>query len=182
MSKTIRVAGQTERAFTFPSNLFTAYDYYTHPTQLLEHLPYITVVKTYSQDCFQVMYERVELGSYRIRILADVRFLFDHARRTIQVTPLKGKSPAKAKAGLNISTAPGIFSSRSSFYPEDDQTQIIYQVQLHANLPAPLALRLMPGMVIDGIANQITNYRIREIADGFIERSIEAFRWQAVAI
>jgi hypothetical protein len=63
---------------------------------------------------------------------------------------------------------------------EGEQTRIEYELDLQAELPTPLALRVVPGGVLNRISYNITNWRIDEIAGGFIENSIAHFpQWQA---
>ena len=42
-------------------------------------------------------------------------------------------------------------------------------------MPTPTALRFVPGMMVNRIAKSITSMRIREITEGFVERSVSAF-------
>ena len=115
-----------------------------------------------------------ELGLYRIRIFADVQTLLEDGR-VLHVRPLDVQPPVRSNAGAQSATAQGYFTSRSTFHDSGSQTRIEYNLQLRADLPTPLALRVMPGLVVGGIARSITNMRIREIVKGFINRSIDAF-------
>lgn len=171
----INVAGNTNRSFMFPAPLATAYSYYSDAKRIFAYLPYITLVQDYENDCFQVLYERLELGQYLIQIFANVQFVLQAEQRTLLVRPFAGGELVKTKAGLISSTAQGYFSSQSVFQQVENETRIEYRLALQATLPTPLGLRLMPERMVDGIADRITNWRIREIAEGFIDRSIAAF-------
>ena len=171
----IIVVGTTRRSFLFPADLAAAYSYYSDPQHVFKHLPYISVTRDYGHNRFQVVYDQMELITYRIRIFANVEFVRDEVGQVLSVRPFEGGERVKARAELNASAAMGIFSSRSVFYQENDQTRIEYSLQLEAALPTPLDLLFMPGSMVNTIAERITHSRIREIAAGFIDRSIEAF-------
>jgi hypothetical protein len=170
----IKVAGSALRSFTFPGELPVAYAYYADVGRLLSYLPHIFLVRAYGSDRFRLLYSTTELGTYRIRIFADVHTTLEEGW-VVRVRPMEGIPPVKAEAGFRSSTTQGYFASQSVFQDNGDKTQIKYGLQLRAELPIPLGLRFMPGMMVDRIARSITNMRIREIADGFVERSTDAF-------
>jgi len=171
----ITVAGSANRSFIFPADLPTAYAYYTDLSRILSYLPHIYIVRTYDDDQLRMCYNTVELGTYKIKIFCDLQADLDAERRALRVRPLAGVSPVKARSGLRSTTAAGHFVSESLFFEEGNQTRIDYRLELRAKLPTPMGLRFVPGTVINGIASSITNRRIKDIADGFIERSIDAF-------
>ena len=175
----IKVRGSVRRSFIFPANLPLAYAYYGDVARVLNYLPHICLVRAYGPDRFRLSYSTTELGAYQIHILADVQTTLEEGWR-IRVHPLAGIEPAPARAGLNSTTALGYFQSESVFHEDGDQTRIEYSLKLQAQLPTPLGLRFMPGRVVDSIARSITGMRIREISEGFIERSLSAFpHWLA---
>jgi hypothetical protein len=51
-----------------------------------------------------------------------------------------------------------------------------YRFHLNAELPVPVGIRFMPEPVLNGIASSITQWRIDEIVDGFIQRSLDSYR------
>ena len=170
----INVVGSASRSFVFPADLPMVYAFYGDVGRLLNYLPHISLVRAYEPDRFRLLYSTTELGTYQIRIFADVQTTLDKGW-VIRVHPLDGMPPVKAETGVNSSTAQGYFTSRSAFKEVGDHTRVEYSLQLRAQLPTPLGLRLMPGMVVDRIAASITHMRIREIVDGFIKRSVDAF-------
>ena len=175
----IEVLGSARRSFIFPASLPLAYAYYGDVGRVLNYLPHICLVRAYGPDRFRLSYNTTELGAYHIHILADVQTILAEGRR-IRIHPLAGIPPVQSEAGLNSATAQGYFESESIFYEAGDQTRIEYSLKLQAELPSPLGLRFLPGIVIDSIAQSITRMRIREIAEGFIERSVSAFpHWLA---
>jgi hypothetical protein len=171
----IRIEGSTRRSFLFPANLPTAYAYYSDVSRLLHYLPHISLVRDYGGNSFRMLYSTTELGLYRIGIFWDVQTTLDDRGGVIRVEPLNRIEPVESQVGLHSSTAQGAFSSQSVFHVTGDQTKIEYSIQLHAQLPTPLGLDFMPGVMVDRVAKSITNRRIREIAQGFIERSVAAF-------
>lgn len=175
----IKVAGSARRSFVFPGELPLAYAYYADVGRLLSYLPHICLVRAYGPDRFRLLYSSTELGLYHVRIFADVQTTLEEGW-VIRVRPLEGLPPVKAAAGIHTMSAQGYFSSQSVFHNEGDHTRIEYGLQLHGALPTPQGLRLMPGMVVRRIAQRLTKMRICEIADGFVERSSDAFpHWLA---
>ncbi len=176
----IHISGSAHRSFTFLAPLPMAYAFYADVGRLLNYLPHISLVRAFGSDSFRLLYHSLELGAYRIRIYADVQTTLEEGW-VIRVHPLKGMTPIASKAGFYSATTQGYFSSRSVFYPDgEEQTRIEYSLKLEGNLPTPKGLRFMPGSVVSHIAQSITNMRIREVCEGFIERSVEAFpHWMA---
>lgn len=170
----ISVFGSTRRSFVFPAELPMAYAYYSDVSRLLNYLPHICLVRAYGPDRFRLLYSSTELGSYHVRIYADVQATVGE-EWVLHVFPLDGFSAVKARSGFNTSTAQGHFTSRSVFYEAGDKTRIEYHLKLEADLPTPFGLRFMPGRVVNRVAKSITRMRIRETAEGFIERSVHAF-------
>lgn len=171
----INVAGNIRRAYLFPADRPTAFNYYRDLGRLLEHLPHIQLVHTYGDNQFRMLYSSLELGAYHVNIYADVQVGLDEQAWVLRVSPLDGLLKASPKAGLNWSTAQGIFASEHIFQQAGEETQIEYALQLRARLPTPAGLRLMPGRTVDYIAESIVKRRMREISNGFIESSIARF-------
>ena len=171
----IKVSGSVRRSFTIPAELPVAFAYYSDLGRILNYLPHILLVRAYQYDQFRMLYSTVELGAYRIRIFCDLQARLDEKERALNVTSLEIEPPVKSAAGIRDTTAQGAFSSKSLFFAEGDATRIEYSLDLRANLPTPLGLRLMPSYFVNRIADNITRWRIREIADGFIDRSIDAY-------
>jgi hypothetical protein len=175
----IKVSGATRRSFVFPAELPIAYAYYGDVGRLLNYLPHLCLVRAYGPDQFRLLYSTTELGVYQVHIFADVQTRLDEGW-VLRIQPLDGIQPVRVQTGIHSSTTQGLYSSESFFREAGDQTRIDYSLQLEARLPTPLALRFMPGLVVNRIAKSITNMRIREIAEGFIAHSIAAFpHWLA---
>ena len=170
----IRVAGSVQRSFVFPGELPLAYAYYADIGRVLNYLPHICLVRTFGPDQLRLLYHSTELGLYQIRIYADVQTFLEDGH-VLHVRPLRGQPPIRPEAGAQSAAAQGYFASSSTFTAAGSQTRIEYKLQLRADLPAPLGLRVMPGPVVRSIARSITNMRIREIVEGFVDRSIDAF-------
>jgi hypothetical protein len=175
----IQIVGSARRSFVFPGELPLAYAYYADVGRLLSYLPHICLVRAYGSDRFRLLYHSTELGLYQIRLFADVQTKLTEGW-VVQVRPLEGIPSVKAKVGIHSASAQGYFTSQSVFHDEGKQTRIEYSLQLWGNLPTPQGLHFMPGMVVSRIAKRITKMRIHEIADGFVERSRDAFpHWLA---
>ncbi len=176
----IEISGSVRKSFIFPAELPLTFAYYSDLGRVLTYLPHISLVRAYSYNRFRVLYATTELSTYRIRIFCDLQADVDTRERALLIRPFDIVPPVKAQAGLRSATAQGYYTSRSVFSPYGDQTRIEYDLQLYAHLPTPLGLRFMPTGVVNRLAQNITRWRIREIAEGFIERSIDAFpHWLA---
>jgi hypothetical protein len=175
----IRVRGSARRFFTFSADLPMAYAYYSDVSRLLSYLPHISLVQAYGPDRFRLLYNTTELGTYHVRIFADVEATLGE-QWILRVRSLSGFAPVKPHASLGTTTAQGHFTSRSVFSDAGDKTKVEYQLELEADLPTPYGLRFMPGVMVNRIAKSITKMRTREIVDGFIERSVAAYpHWLA---
>jgi len=174
----ITITGTTHQIFGFPADVATASNFYRDFSRILPYLPHIYLVKAYGPDQFRVMYHTFELSVYRVRIICDMQVKFDEESQTLFITPLLDKPPVKAEATVQSLTAQGYFISRSIFRPRGDHSLVDYQLSLEARLPKPFGLMLMPDKVIQQIASNITDWRIHEIAGGFIRRSVQEYREQ----
>lgn len=177
----LKIAGAIRRTYIFPAPLPAARQFYTQLDRLFDYLPHITMVEQVDQKRFRTVYESTELGAYSIRIYADIQGEFDDDANVLYIRPFDTFKPFKSKARVNSSAGQGLFGIRSTFTSAGRQTRIEYELDLTANLPRPLGLRFMPGSVLDRIANGITQRRMREIAEGFVENSIEAFLSETIS-
>lgn len=172
----LRIAGAVDRSFVFPAELEVACKYYSQLNRVFTWLPHISPVKAYSAEDYRMLYHTTELGVYQVRIYCDLRAKFDDKKRMLNVQPLTQYQPVKEHASLTSLTAQGRYTSTSTFQAEGKQTRINYHLELGAVLPKPRGLGLVPDAVIEKVALEITHWRIYEIADGFIERSIREYR------
>ena len=170
----IEVVGSSRRSFVFPATLPIAYAYYADVGRLLGYLPHIGLVRTYGPDQFRLRYSSIEMGAYHVSIYADVQTTLEDGW-AVRILPLSHPAPVQARAETRSCVAQGAFSSHSVFHAQGDQTRIEYSLQLRANLPKPLSLRLVPDTMLNRISREITQLHIHEITEGFIEQSIKAF-------
>jgi hypothetical protein len=154
----------------------SATSYYHDFNGIFNYLPHIQPVAQYGPNQFRALYHTIELGLYRVRIYCDLQVHFDAATQTLHVMPLPGLKPVKPVVTVSSLTAQGYFTSQSIFRAYGRSTHIDYQLQLYASLPKPFGLKLIPDGVMNQIAASITDWRIREIAEGFIEQSIRAYQ------
>ena len=168
----IQIAGATRLFFAFPASPETAFHYYSGLVdRLADFLPHIERVQVHAPRQFRMCYQATELGAYDVRMFCDVVVDRDPGSLTLTVRPETVSLPLPNRASLYATTGPALYFSQSIFRPDGDQTQVEYSLDLRAQLPVPHSLRIMPVRVVDGIANAITERRIREIAAGFIAGS-----------
>lgn len=172
----ITINGSTHRQFSFPDDLAAAIRYYRDFDTIFHFLPHISMVHKYGPGQYRALYHTIELGVYRVKIFCDLAVRFDAAAQTLIVSPLAGGPPIKQSVSVQALVAQGYFNSRSIFIGRGEETEIDYQLRLSASLPKPLGLSLIPDAVMNQIAHSITDWRIHEIAGGFIERSVREYR------
>jgi hypothetical protein len=171
----IDVAGSTHRSYVFPADRPAAFAYYGDFRNVISNLPLISMVKPFGNERYRLVYRSMELGLYRVRIYCDLEARFDEKKHILHVAPLTGHPPVKSRVTINSLTAQGMYTSESAFRAAGDHTRVDYHLVLKARLPRPLGLKLIPDGILERIAHNITMWRIHEIADGFIERSIREF-------
>lgn len=173
----IEVKAAARREFLFPAVYPLALQFFSDFRRVTQFLPHISLVQEAVEDRrYRVLYSTIELATYEIHIFADVETEVVASDKTLFVRPAKGVKSVKSKATLRSLTAPGIYSSRSVFREVGDRCEILFVMELSAELPQPLGLRFIPGSVLNGIADNITNRRMNEIVDGFIAKSIIAYK------
>ncbi|MBK8905671.1 MAG: hypothetical protein IPM53_31100 [Anaerolineaceae bacterium] len=178
----INITGSITRAFVFPAIPETALTYYSNLSRVAAFLPHITLVHTYAPNQIRVMYETVELGTYTIQIYSDLECSVDRSAMQLKVYPVRIETaaPVQPETSMRHSTGSGLFAIETQFFDLGAQTRIEYTIRLKADLERPLGMRLMPKRVVNRIAQSITDGRVREIADGFIKESMNAFpEWEA---
>jgi hypothetical protein len=171
----IQIDGFTRRSFIFPDGLERAFGYFSDLDLIFTLLPHITVIKKYSGDSYRLQYSTIELGVYRVCIVCDIQAILDSEARLLRLIPQERPDQIVSSFGLHSIQAQGFYSSESRFIPEGSHTRIDYSLRIQASLPTPLTAFYMPGSMRNSIASSITTWRIREIAEGFIERSIKTF-------
>lgn len=180
----IKISGHINRSFVFPASLDSAFDHYRDIGQLITYLPYISIVDLGEEGSqLRTLYSTKELGTYDINILCDLDFEVDQGNYTLRVSAVDRLPAIQPQASIRSTKSRGYFSCLSTFSPGPtyEETVIDYQIAIKAKLPTPKGLRLMPGRVISGIVSGITNGRMKEIADGFVQNSIAAFQQTAGA-
>ena len=172
----ILINGTSRQTFIFPAEISTASAFYRDFSRILHYLPHIYLVKAYGPDQFRVMYHTLELNVYRVRIYCDLQVRYNETTQTLHVTPLFDKPAVRTEVTVNSLSGQGFFTSQSVFRVQGDQTCVDYGINLEARLPKPFGLMLMPDRVLQQIAGNITEWRVHEISNGFIKRSIQEYR------
>ena len=178
----LKIAGSANLSFLFPADRITAYKFYSDMERLVSHLKHIEIVDSLPDHQYRLHYHTSELGAYQIHVYCDVRMDTPGGHRSIRIVPLDNLPPIEAKATLNTTTARGYYSSEATFRDEGEQTRIEYKLQLQADLPRPLGMRLMLKSAVNSIARGMTNRRIKEIAEHFIASSVSNFQGKTADI
>ena len=173
----INIAGSTQRSFIFPAGLDAAIDFYADIGRILHYLPHISIINKYDQQSYRMLYRTAELSLYRVSIYCDLAAELDLENHRLLIKPFHAPSPPiQARAGLYYLVSQGYFSSTSTFKPAREGTRVDYELELAAEMPMPHAIRLMPDGIVESLANSIMQKHMQEIIDGFIARSIRAYR------
>jgi hypothetical protein len=179
----INISSSVNISFMFPADWETAFAYYSDIPRLVEHLRHIDLVPSADETAdneFRLCYHTVELGRYHIHVFCDIRVELDKRQQTIRLLPIKNFPPVKTEVSLNSTTTRGYYSSEGRFLPTGEQTRIEYILKLEAKPPRPKGMRFVPGRIVDTVAQNITTNRMKEIAEGFIENSVQSFpQWLA---
>lgn len=178
----ITITGSIQRTFIFPAVPQVTLSFYSELIRVAQFMPHISLVHVYAPNQIRALYESVELGSYTIRIFTDLEGAIDRRARTISVYPVKipAAAPIQTEANMRETVGHGLFGIDATLYELGEQTRVEATLRLQAELERPRGMNLMPKRVVNRIAQGIAQNRIREMADGFIKASTEAFpEWQA---
>lgn len=170
----IAIAGSARRSYTFPAPLDVAFRFNADLDAMLGLLPHIEVVAATVPATRRLCYLATESGVYRVRIYCTVIPEIDARTHRIHIRPTD--DPAHAHAGFRSMSGGGRYESTIRFQAHGEATRIDYELRLGAELPVPVALRLIPAAVIDVRAGRVFRARLDEILDGFVQRSIAAYR------
>ena len=176
MRSMITVSGSVKRSFIFPDRRPAAFDYYSQARRILGILPHISITDQYSENAYRLAYQTTELGIYRVRLVCDIQVEPDRKDWVLRIRPLKGKPEVTSQVGVYSLQTQAAYTSDSVFKSARGKTQIDYSLQINAQLPTPFGVRFMPSAVLNGIARSITEWRIEEVAGGFIDRSIQLYQ------
>lgn len=171
----IKIDSTVNFSFLFPAERAVAYEYYSDIRRLVSYLKHMALVESGSNDIYRLYYNTVELGTYHIHVYLDVRLELCPEAYQIRLLPIKSENPVKTEVSLNATTTYGYYSSEAHFHSLGNETRIEYLFKLRARPPRPKAMRFMPRRMVDRIAQDITNHRVKEIANSFVDDSIDAF-------
>lgn len=171
----ITLDGSIKRTFYFPAEPDVALEYLGNLNRIVPFLPHIQVVEAYSESELRVLYQSVELGAYTINIFCDICSQCDFQRNALVIRPLDEADPIAPAVTLNTATGYGFYTSQSHFRPVRGGTEIDYSLSFQARIPRPRGLRMMPGSIVNRIAKSISDGRVLEMADGFMQNAAAAF-------
>jgi hypothetical protein len=174
----IKIASSVKIAFMFPADIDTAFTYYSDIPRMVGHLKHIDLAPTEStpNDEFRLWYHTTKLGRSHVHVYCGVRLELDYKNRIIFLQPMEGFPPVQTKVTVNSTTTRGYYSSEGRFLVAGpDSTRIEYTLQLQATPPKPKGMQIVPGRIVDAVAQNITSTRMKEIAESFIDKSVQEF-------
>jgi hypothetical protein len=170
----IPIAGSARRAYTFPAPLDEAFRFNADLDRMLPLLPHIEVLGA-TGDPRRLCYSATEGGLYDVRIHCTVVAEVDERNHEIRIHPFH--DPAPERAGFRSMSGAGRYESTIRFHAASEaDTRIEYALKLSARIPTPGSLRLIPERIVQARAERRFRTRLEEILDGFVERSIAAYR------
>jgi hypothetical protein len=176
----ITLNGSIKRTFYFPAEPQLTLEYLGNLSRVVRFLPHIEVVEVFSESELRVQYRSVELGTYTINIYCDICSHCDVQGNALLIQPSATAEPISPAVTLNSTTGYGFYTSHSLFRPVHGGTEIDYSLTFQARIPRPRGLRMMPGAVVNRIAKSISDGRVLEMADGFMQNAATAFpNWLA---
>lgn len=176
----IKLVGQVQRSFEFPADLETAFEYFSDVPRLIGYLPYITLEHVHQNGDIRVKFSSTELASYQFNVICDFRTIIDQATYVLEIQPMDNLPAIQPEQTMSSTLARGYFGCVARFTAAGEQTTIDYIIEIDGKVPRPHGLRFMPGGVINRIAKSIANGRLKEIADGFVNNTTDAFLQQPV--
>jgi hypothetical protein len=171
----LNLSSSFQYAFQINTDRFTAYDYLADWRQSLPLLPYISIVKQHSGDCFRMLYSTRELGLYKVRIYCDAHLVCDDQKRILRFVPFEGILPVKSQAGIYSLTGHGFFTSETVFESRAHQTWLQYTLQIVSGVPIPGAYRYLPKAGLEDLLHALVQRRLEEIVTRFAERTTQVF-------
>lgn len=163
-----RIAVTAQRVFTLNADLATTTAYFRDFERTIRNLQNLSLVKTYAQDQYRILYSIVEAGIYRITFYCDIKVQFDAVNHAIRVLPLGGIPPVLPKVTINSMTGQGYYASHSVFQSAGPNTNVKYEVEIKAEVPRRLELKFVPDRVVKRVVEKVVSQRLQATTDTFI--------------
>ena len=93
----IEIQATTQRSFDFPAPISDARAFFSDFRYIAGLLPHITLLQSYEDQRYRLLYNTTELGAYHVKIFADVQTSFHQESQTLHVQPANGRRSAKAR-------------------------------------------------------------------------------------
>jgi hypothetical protein len=169
----ISIAVSAQRVFTLPADLATTMAYFGDFERTIRDLDHLSLVKTYAKDQYRILYSAAEAGIFRVAFYCDLQVQFDILNQAIRVMPLPGIPPVSPKVTISSMTGQGYYTSQSFFQSAGPNTVVQYAVEIKAEVPKRLELKLVPDQVVKHVVENLVSQRLQAITNGFIVRSTE---------
>jgi hypothetical protein len=172
----IRIAVSARRVFTMPADLATTMAYFRDFERTIRDLHHLSLVKTYARDQYRILYSAAEAGIYHVAFYCDIQVQFDAINQAIRVIPLTGIPPVPPKVTINSMTGQGYYASHSGFRSAGTNTRVEYEVEIKAEVPKRLEMKLVPDALVKRILEKTVRQRLQVITDAFIGRTMDGMR------
>ena len=177
----ISIVVSAQRTFTLPANLVTVMAYFREFERTIRDLDHLSLVKTHAQDQYRILYSAAEAGIFQVAFYCDLQVQFDERNQAIRVIPLAGIPPVQPKVTINSMTGQGYYASQALFQSAGSNTAVQYAVEIRAEVPKRLELKLVPDALVKRVVENLVSQRLKVITDRFIARCMEGLR-QAVQV
>lgn len=166
----LSITASERRNFHLNAPLDRCEAHFSDFAQMLEDLPDVRLVQTRAPGRHRVVYRVTIANIYQVSLYSDVRARFDTRARALVVEPDERHTTVLPKATLVSLTGQGEYRSRLTLRPSGEGTYVSYQVSLSAEVPTPVALRLLPAAVARRAVRSVVSERLQHTIDQFIQR------------
>ncbi|MBE2263311.1 MAG: hypothetical protein IAE92_11250 [Burkholderiaceae bacterium] len=159
------------RPFELPVSLAVAVAHFRDFRQLLPDLPELTLSADLGPGHYRVRYRTTVRGVYKVELFTDIAAHFDEKTRTLSVTPLEGHDPVPGEVTMLSMSAHGQYTSRLALSGDARRTRGVYELDISADMPKPLGLKLMPDALAAKAIETVMQKRAEASTGDFIDRS-----------
>ena len=145
MPAMLPIAVSEERRFHLDAPLPRCAAHFGDFARMLQDLPELRLVGTRAPGHHRIAYVAAIAEVYRVELHSDVCATFDARQQTLVVQPDEAADPVPPRVTLRSMTGQGDYSSRLALRPAGAGTGVDFQLRLSAELPTPVALRLLPA-------------------------------------
>lgn len=171
-SAMLHISVSNHRKFEIACDVATVEKHFSDFERMVEDLPDLKIVRAWGPKQYRIRYKSNTNKVYTVNLISDVQARFDPVSHALLVSPLRGHPSVSAKATLRSLTGQGDYTSRLVFHSKKGGTVVDYDLSIDASIPKPVRLSLVPDSVARILIQAVVKYRVQEIADLFVNRTV----------